>query len=108
MTQKPSYEALEKRIRELERGEKRHQAIENVLRERENRYRNLFMNSHAVMLLIDPAGGEIVDANPAAIAYYGWSRKELTAKKIADINILAKEQINNEMMVAERGRQNHC
>ena len=42
--------------------------------ENEAVYRSLFENNHAVMLLIDPVTAAIRDANPAACAYYGWSR----------------------------------
>jgi diguanylate cyclase (GGDEF)-like protein/PAS domain S-box-containing protein len=59
---------------------------EEALSESEARYRSLFENNHAVMLVLDPATGEIVDANPAAASWYGWSRDELCQKNIGDIN----------------------
>ena len=39
---------------------------ENALRESEMRYKSLFENSSAVMLLIDPNTGQIVDVNSGA------------------------------------------
>jgi len=74
---------------------------EDTLRESESRYKSLFKNNHSVMLLIDLESADIVDANPAAISYYGWSLEELTAKKITDINILTKEQVFQEMEQAK-------
>jgi len=59
---------------------------EEALTESEARYRSLFENNHAVMLILDPGTGEIVDANPAAVSWYGWSRDELRQKNICDIN----------------------
>jgi PAS domain S-box-containing protein len=41
------------------------------------------------MLLIDPESADIVDANPAACSFYGWSQEKLTSMKITDINIPA-------------------
>jgi PAS domain S-box-containing protein len=70
---------------------------EEALRESEERYRSLFKNNHSVMLLIDPETAEIVDANPAASSFYGWSQQELTSKKITDINTLTNEQVFQEM-----------
>jgi PAS domain S-box-containing protein len=67
--------------------------VERDLRESEARYRSLFKNNHSVMLLIDPETANIVDANPAAVNFYGWSYEELTCKKITDINRLTKEQV---------------
>ncbi|HNV70192.1 MAG TPA: PAS domain-containing protein, partial [Candidatus Ozemobacteraceae bacterium] len=46
--------------------------IETSLRESEKRYRSLFQCHHSVQLVIDPATGQIVDANPAACRFYGY------------------------------------
>ena len=75
--------------------------IEETLRESESRYKSLFNNNHSVMLVIDPKDGDIVDANPAALSYYGWSHEELTAKKITDINMLTREQVLQEIEKAK-------
>ncbi len=70
---------------------------EKALRESEERYRSLFKNNHSVMLLIDPESADIVDANPAAVSFYGWSFEVLAGKKITDINTLSDEQVFQEM-----------
>src|SRR5262245_58480325 len=57
------------------------------------RYRQIFENNQAIKLVIDSATGAIVDANAAACAFYGYSKDELTAKNIADINMLDGSQI---------------
>jgi PAS domain S-box-containing protein len=80
---------------------------EKTLRESEERYRSLFKNNHSVMLLIDPENGNIVDANPAAISFYGWSFKALTGKKITDINMLTNEQVFQEMVRAKKEKRKH-
>jgi PAS domain S-box-containing protein len=59
------------------------------------------------MLLIDPENADIVDANPAAISYYGWSHEDITGKKITDINILTKEKIFQEMERAKKEQRQH-
>ena len=56
------------------------------LRESEQSYRNQFANSSAVMLLKNPADGAILDANAAAVEFYGYSRERLLAMNITDIN----------------------
>ncbi len=66
--------------------------VEEALQASEARYRSLFQNNHAVMLIVDPETGDIVDANPAAGVYYGFSHDDLTAKKTYEINTLTKEQ----------------
>lgn len=61
-------------------------AVMEKLVESEERYRSLFDNTHTVMLLIDPVTLNIVDANRAAVKFYGYSHKEITSMKITDIN----------------------
>lgn len=71
--------------------------IESMMIESESRYRSLFENNKSVMLIIDPSEGGIVDANDAAVKYYGWSRDELRSMNINQINTLDSEEINKEM-----------
>jgi len=70
---------------------------EEMLQKSEEKYSALFQYNHAVMLIIDPDNGNIVDANPAACLYYGYGIKELNHMKINDINMLSKEQLFEEM-----------
>jgi PAS domain S-box-containing protein len=80
---------------------------EIALRESEDRYKSIFHNNHAVMLLIDSNNAAIVDANPAACAYYGWTREELIKKRIDEINTLGAEEIESEMKLARSEKRNH-
>jgi PAS domain S-box-containing protein len=80
---------------------------EEALRESEERYKNLFQNNHAVMMLIDPDSGVIVDANPAASTYYGWNHEELLKKKISELNTLTTKEIHAEMQLARTEERNH-
>lgn len=54
------------------------------------------------MLIIDPESGKIIDANPAAVNFYGWSKKELTKMNISEINQLSKAEVKAEMQAARR------
>jgi two-component system, cell cycle sensor histidine kinase and response regulator CckA len=73
---------------------------ETDLRRSEEKFRSIFQNHSAVKLLIDPATGRIVQANPAAEAFYGWTSAELGEMRIQDINILSPEQVKAEMAAA--------
>lgn len=78
-----------------------------VQREDDVHYRSLFENPHTVMFLIDPEDGTIVDANPAAAAFYGWSRETLTRMRVSEINTLSPEKVRAEMEDARLERRNH-
>ncbi len=73
-----------------------------ALKESEHRYRSLFQNNHSAMLIIDPSTGKIVEANQAAVAYYGWPVDEITSMKISDLNVLSEEEVAVEMEKAKQ------
>jgi PAS domain S-box-containing protein len=70
--------------------------FEKALHESAELYSRLFENHHAVMLVYDPATFNIIDANPAASRFYGYSREQLTALKVTDLNGLTLEQAARE------------
>jgi PAS domain S-box-containing protein len=73
---------------------------DEALRESERRYRQMFEQNQAIKLLLDPQSGDIIDANPAACEFYGYSLQELKAKKIGEINTLPPEQIKSKLQEA--------
>ncbi|MUM77122.1 PAS domain S-box protein [Pseudodesulfovibrio sp. F-1] len=75
------------------------------LHEREKQYRALFENNHAVMLLMDPRTGRIVDANPAAVLFYGHPAETLRAMSLSDINAQDEKAIFKEMVDSRRERR---
>ena len=70
---------------------------QQALRESEERFRTIFEHNIAAMLLLDAATGAIVDANPAAAAFYGWSITQLRRMRIQEINTLPSEMIQAQM-----------
>jgi PAS domain S-box-containing protein len=81
--------------------------IEESLRMSEERFRSMFEKNLAVKLLIDPDTGAILDANPAACRFYGYSVEQLRGMAILDINTLTKESIVEEMTQARTEKRNH-
>ena len=92
--------------RELRLREER-QRIATALRESQETYNSLFETSHAVVLLVDPQTGTIVDANPAACSFYGYSRAQMTTLSITDINTSPPEQTFEDMARARDMTQQH-
>jgi len=61
-------------------------------------FQNMFHSNHAIMLLIDPKNGKIVNANHAACQFYGYPYKKLVKDiTIHDINILTKSKVKTEL-----------
>jgi len=70
---------------------------EDDLRRSEARFRRFFEQNSSMMLLIDPEGGVIVDANEAAVAFYGYPREQLLSMRISDVNLLSAERVAEEL-----------
>ncbi|MEC4718889.1 EAL domain-containing protein [Noviherbaspirillum sp. CPCC 100848] len=66
----------------------------------EDLFRQLFRKHGSVMLLIAPETGAIVDANPAAVAFYGYPRHTMRGMQIGRINIQSEQEIRGEMQQA--------
>jgi PAS domain S-box-containing protein len=77
------------------------------IHESELRYERFFENNYLTMLLINPTSGEIIDANPAASKFYGWSKDELCKKNISEINTLSNEELFAEMQNAIADKRRH-
>ena len=82
--------------RECVREEER-RLVRQTLRESEERFRNLFEQNAAVMLMIDPDTGKIIQVNKAAADFYGRSIEKLMQMHIQQINILPPEAVKSEM-----------
>lgn len=79
----------------------------SLLMEREQLYRALFENNKSVMLLVDPQTGGIIDANPAACTYYGYTKEILAKMNVSDVNTLSKQVLLLEMERAKSERRNY-
>ena len=67
--------------------------IETQLNRLNQRFTNMFKNHHAIMLLVEPKTGNIIDANLSAQKFYGYTLEEFTALHIDDINVASPEEI---------------
>jgi len=59
--------------------------LEDRLEESEKRYRSLFFGTSAVLLLIDPRNGRIIESNQAAHDFYGYDAEQFKTLVAADI-----------------------
>jgi len=61
-------------------------ATEAAREESEERHRQMFLGNASVMFLVDPERAAIVDANPAACAFYGYPLQAFRGKPLRDID----------------------
>ena len=84
----------------------RHVMLEPLLEDR-SLHRSLFETQQTIMLIVDPIDGSIIDANPSAAAFYGWSREVLRTMKVSQINTLSQEEILQEIRQAQSEQRAH-
>lgn len=80
---------------------------DSLLKQSEARFREMFEHNASVMLVIDPASGAIVDANPAAACFYGYPLDQLTSMLISQINTLPPHEIAHRRQWALQAKQNY-
>ena len=76
------FSMLNTRFKALQMAKK----LTTELAKSERSYHNQFAHNSAVMLLINPTDGAIVDVNAAAVSFYGYLRERMLAMRITDIN----------------------
>lgn len=72
----------------------------------ETRFRHLFEKNTSVMLIVEPASGTIVAANPSALAYYGHAAEQLVGAPIGLLNTMTPDAIAKERQLALHQRHN--
>lgn len=72
----------------------------------DQRYHQLFTDSNAPMILVDPDEGQIIDANLAAANFYGHSLKTLKKHNLSFISTNSYPDIKNTIEEVVNGRKN--
>lgn len=67
------------------------------------RYRQMFEENASIAYLLDPDTGHIVDANTAAMAFWGYSLEELHGMNIAKISIVPSSKVVEVMSKVKHG-----
>jgi PAS domain S-box-containing protein len=93
--------------RQKRRAEQQSRRLSEQLADSEARYSALFESAKAVMIIIDPETGAILDANPAAQRFYGYDHRALRRMHLFDINQAARETILADMRSVLDGRCEH-
>ncbi len=83
MSEKPTYEELEQRIRELEKADAERMRAEETLRKSEEHFRLMFMNSPVPYQSLDEHGN-FLDVNQTFINALGYTKEELIGKNFGD------------------------
>lgn len=94
-------------ISEIKRKEQDLINLNRKLEFNESKFRNMFDCHSAIMLLIEPETGKIIDANKSAVKFYGYDLQKLLTFSIQDINQLNPEQVREERLKAKKFKCNY-
>lgn len=78
MDEKPTYEELEQRVKELEREAVKHEQAEEALQKSEEKYRVLFEKANIAIFVAQD--GMLKSPNPKALDLHGYSEEEFSSK----------------------------
>ncbi|XOF32502.1 MAG: PAS domain-containing sensor histidine kinase [Candidatus Electrothrix sp. YB6] len=92
--------------RRLTREIRARRQVEQELRESEERFHSMFAQHHAIMLLVEPETGVIVDANLAAQKYYGYPLEKFQQMAVQDLNPMSSEEITKILQQAVSRQHN--
>lgn len=70
-------------------------------------YNDFFKINHAIMIVIDPETGVIIDANDAACSFYKYDYEHIIKLRISDINVLSIEELAIQIQLATNEKRNH-
>lgn len=102
-------------VKQIKVLQKENNYLKNKLKDKEadsfgneiSSFWEMFIDSPAVMILIEPSTRKIIDANQAAEKFYGYTRTEFKEKLfINDINILSLSEIAEEMKKTMANKKN--
>ena len=80
--------------------------VQSELAQREESYHRQFADNSTVMLLIDP-NGRILDANHAALRFYGYAKDRFLAMQISDVSQRSALEILDTLGSAVQSDGNH-
>jgi PAS domain S-box-containing protein len=70
-----------------------------------------FANHMVVMLVVDPSTGALLEANAAAVRFYGYTREHLLTLRVSDLNISCADEVDALMgstALVPEGRRFEC
>ncbi len=81
-------------------------AAERRLRNNLKQTKAMINDHQAIMVLVEPGSGKIIEANKAALAFYGYTKTELLKMTVQDIHIMGDDEVQDLRIKAnEKGQK---
>ena len=74
---------------------------------REVKFADYFADNKASMLVVNVRTKKIIDANIAALNFYGFTQDEISQKTVYDLNILTPKEVDSKMKKAVGNKSNY-
>lgn len=99
------YKGLDTRITTM-RDITEEKAKQKELLASEKKFRSYFEDHEAIQIQFDPESKQIIDANRAALQFYGYTKEEILSLRIYDINALPPQEVDDLAKRANDKKQN--
>jgi PAS domain S-box-containing protein len=80
---------------------------DEIIKETHKQMEAMFDHNQAIILIIIPEIGIIVDANNAAAKFYGYSKEQLCKMRIQDLSISPPDEVEKKLHLAKTNQKNH-
>lgn len=87
MADKPTYEELEQRVREIEKAESERKQAEEALKESKTLLEKTFASLDEAVFVVDPNTRTIVNSNPAMERIFGYSQEEVIGRNTEFLHV---------------------
>jgi len=98
MSEKPTYEDLERRVRESEKADFKRKRAEKALRDSEDRFSKAFRSSPNPLLISTFEAGRCIDVNDVFLRSLGYNRKEIIGRTTQELKLWDKWSERSEMI----------
>ncbi|MBM7557445.1 SpoIIE family protein phosphatase [Halanaerobacter jeridensis] len=99
-------EVIKNTLKEVDKSQQL-EVAKQKLEENSNYYESLFTENPKVLLLVHPQSKTIVDANQAALSFYGYNKDELISQKVGKITATTSKELDARIKEIKSNQQNY-
>ena len=95
-------------MKKAEKSNSNNLQSDNSISMEDSVFQTVFNNNQTIMLLVDPDNNQrIIDANEAALKFYGYTREQFLELNMGNITIISEEEQHTKMKETTKRPHSH-